>query len=187
MNTKHPSYAFKQHEKSNRHIRLENKVNIASKESVLDSMILGAEKKTTSKIHSNNLYLRKCIQTIFFMIKKHIALTDNYGDMMQFVAKKLEEPITLQYLHTCPKNATYLSNTSAESLLDAINVYFETKQLKDIKEAPFSTLYADEAENSSHKECFSMFVTYFSTQERSSQEWTFSNCFSQPKTLIFPR
>lgn len=103
MNTKHPSYAFKQHEKSNRHIRLENKVNIASKESVLDSMILGAEKKTTSKIHSNNLYLRKCIQTIFFMIKKHIALTDNYGDMMQFVAKKLEEPITLQYLHTCPK------------------------------------------------------------------------------------
>ena len=49
--------------------------------------------------------------------------------------------------------------------MDAMNFYFESKNLKDINEAQFITLYADEAENSSHKETFSMFVTYYSFKE----------------------
>ena len=28
----------------------------------------------------NKLYLSKCIDSVFFMIKKHWPLTDNYGD-----------------------------------------------------------------------------------------------------------
>ena len=47
--------------------------------------------------------------------------------MIQFLAQQIEEPITKQYLDTCPQNATYISNTSAELLLDAMNFYFETK------------------------------------------------------------
>ena len=54
------------------------------------------------------------------MIQKNIALSENYGDMMSFIAVKLSEPITKQYLETCPSNATYTSYTSAESLVDAI-------------------------------------------------------------------
>ena len=66
------------------------------------------------------------------MIQKNIALSENYGDMMNFIAAKLAEPITKQYLETCPSNATYTSYTSAESFVDAINFYFESKMLKDI-------------------------------------------------------
>ena len=77
----------------------------------------------------------------------------------------LQEPITKQYLNTCSKNATYTSTTAAESLLDAMNIYFEKLNMREIKEARFLCLYADEAESSSHKENFSMFVSYLSPVE----------------------
>ena len=83
---------------------------------------------------------------------------DNYGDLITFIAH------TKQYLETCPKNATYISNTTAESMVDVMNFYFESKSLAEINESNFLRLYADEAENSSHKECFAMFVTYYSNK-----------------------
>ena len=49
-------------------------------------------------------------------------------------------------------------------MVDAINFYFESKSLAEINESNFITLYADEAENSSRKECFAMFVTYYSNK-----------------------
>ena len=55
------------------------------------------------------------------MMKKNLALTDNYGDLITFIVQKSEEPISKQYLETCPKNATYISNTAAESMVDAMN------------------------------------------------------------------
>ena len=91
-----------------------------------------------------------------------MALTHNYGDTINFITEKLEEPITLQYLQTRSRHAEYLSKISTEYLLDAMNSYYEAHQLKQIQQAPFFSLTADEAENSSHKECFSMFITYFS-------------------------
>ena len=108
--------------------------------------------------------MRKCIHSINYLIKKNLALTDNYGDLITFIAQKLEEPITKQYLETCPKNATYISNTAAESMVDAMNFYFESKSLTEINESNFITLYADKAENASHKECFAMFATYYSNK-----------------------
>ena len=107
--------------------------------------------------------MRKCIHSINYMIKKSLALTDNYGDLI-FTAQKLEEPITKQYKETFRKNATYISNTADESMVDAVNFYFEPKSLAEVDESNFITLYADEAENSSHKECSAMFVTYYSNK-----------------------
>ena len=61
-----------------------------------------------------------------------------------------------------PKNASYTNYTEAESLIDAMNFYFESNSLQDIPEAEFVALYPAESENTSHKESFSMFVTYYS-------------------------
>ena len=82
--------------------------------------------------------------------------------MINFIAIKLEEPITKQYLETCQKNASYTSYTTAESLIDAMNFYFESNSLEDIREAEFVALYADESGNTLHKESFSLFVIYCS-------------------------
>ena len=62
----------------------------------------------------------------------------------------LQEPVTMQYMNTCLKNATYTSTTAAVKLLDATNIYFEKLNTREIKEARFLCLYADEAESSSH-------------------------------------
>ena len=47
-----------------------------------------------------------------------------------------------------------------------MNFYFELKVLKDIYDAQFLTLHADESENVSHKKTFSMFVTALSSTEQ---------------------
>ena len=138
INTYYPNNDVRLHENSNKHQRLENKITEASRESALYKFIIVAQKKSFNTIHTNNLHLRKCIHTLFFMVKKRMTLTYNYGDATKFIAEKIDNTITLQYLQTCPRNATYVSNTSSKSLLDANNRYYETRQLKE--KAPFFLL-----------------------------------------------
>ena len=111
-----------------------------------------SEQPLPSKIHSHT----------FFLIQHHFALTNNYEDLIDFASNKLHEPIINQYLDSCPKNATYKSNTSVESLLDAMNTFFDMGNLDDIKDAQILTIYADEVENSSYRATFAIFLTYFS-------------------------
>ena len=42
-----------------------------------------------------------------------------------------------------------------------MNTFFETKNLHDINDTQFLTIYANEAENSSYRETFAIFLTYF--------------------------
>ena len=67
-----------------------------------------------------NTYITKCIHTIHYLIRKNIAVNENYGDLIRFFVTELQEPITKQHLNTCAKNATYTNTTVAQSLLDAI-------------------------------------------------------------------
>ena len=110
-----------------------------------------SEQSLPSKIHSYT----------FFLIQHHFALTNNYEDLIDFASNKLHEPITNQHLDSCSKNATYKGNTSAESLLDAMNTFFEMKNLDDITDAQFLTIYGNEVENLSYGETFAIFLTYF--------------------------
>ena len=86
-------------------------------------------------------------------------------DLIRFFATELQAPITKQYLNTCPKNAAYTSTTAADSLLDAINIYFEKLNMRETKASRLLCLYADEAESSSDMETFSMVLTYLSPVE----------------------
>ena len=57
-----------------------------------------------------------------------MALSDDYGDLIKFIVYILEEPITKQCLDTLnAKNATYISNTLAESIADALNFILRQK------------------------------------------------------------
>ena len=122
--------------------------------------------QNVNRQYVNKLYLSRCTDSIFFMIKKHWPLTDNYGSLINFLANRIQEPITKHYLNSCPKNTTYFSNTTAKSLLDTINFYYEIENLNKTHDTPFLCLYADKAENSSHKELFAMFLTYYSVSDR---------------------
>ena len=87
--------------------------------------LVASKAQNMNRQYRNKLYLSKCIHSKFFMIKKHGSLTDNYGDLVIFLATRMQEPITKQYLNSCPKNATYLSNATAKSFLDTMNFYDE--------------------------------------------------------------
>ena len=43
-----------------------------------------------------------------------------------------------------------------------MNTFFDMENLDDIKDAQILTIYADEVENSSYRETFAIFLTYFS-------------------------
>ena len=87
LNTSHPSHAFKQHKRSSNHQRLEEKIR--NKDStVYDQLVMGAEKINLNKKHTNHLYLRKCIHSIYFMISKNIPLSENYGGMINYISNK---------------------------------------------------------------------------------------------------
>ena len=51
-----------------------------------------------------------------------------------------------------------------ESLVDAMHFYFETNILKDDNDSTIIILTAGRAKTSLYKECFAMFITYFSNQ-----------------------
>ena len=144
------------HGNSEQHKQFEMKYFANSEENAFKSK--NAESKSRKKHRVNSLYLRKCIHTLFFLIQHGFALINNYEDLIDFASSKLLEPITNQYLDSCLKNAAYKSNASVQTLLDAMNTFFEMKNLDDIKDAQFLTIYADEAENSSHRETFAIFL-----------------------------
>ena len=160
--TAHPGLSISTHGNSKRHKQLEMKYFVNSEDNVFKKMSKNAESTLCKKHHVNSFNLRKCIHTLFFLIQYHFALVNNYEDLIGFASSKIHEPIINQYLDNCLKNATYKSNTSVESLLDAMNTFFEMKNLGHIKDAQFLTIYADEAENLSHRETSAILLTYFS-------------------------
>ena len=159
VNMEHPTHTFKQDGKPGRHWRLENKLYKSENEL--------AELSPVEKGIVNTLYITNRIYNIQYLIRENTAGQTNYADLIRFFATawQEQEPITKQYLNTCPKNATYTCTTAAEILLDAINIYFEYLNAREIKEACFLYLYVDEAESSSHKENFTVFLTYLSPVE----------------------
>ena len=79
-------------------------------------MVMRVEKNILNKKHTGYLYLHQCTYSIYFMISKSVPLSENYRVMMNFIPSKLDEPIIKQYLETCPKNVTYGSCITVESL-----------------------------------------------------------------------
>ena len=79
---------------------------------IYDQTVMRVEKNNLNKKHTYHQYFCQCIHRIYFMISKNIPLSENYGDMINFIASKLDEPRTKKYLELCPKNVTYTSWTA---------------------------------------------------------------------------
>ena len=79
---------------------------------IYDQTVMGLEKNNLNKKDTDHQYFRQYIHRIYFMSSKNVPLSENYGDMINFIASKLDEPITKQYLELCPKDVTYTSCTA---------------------------------------------------------------------------
>ena len=68
---------------------------------------------------------RKHWKTLFHFLGKHnLPIKELYPALLHFLAFDLEEPITKQYLENCPKNATYDSHATANSLISALTEFY---------------------------------------------------------------
>ena len=60
-----------------------------------------------------------------FWQKHNLPIKELYPALLHFLAFDFEKPITKQYLENCPKNATYDSHTTADSLISALNKFIK--------------------------------------------------------------
>ena len=58
------------------------------------------------------------------MSDKNMALSDKYEDLMKYISYTMEGPIMKKHKDISPKNAAYISNTSAKLIVSAMNFYF---------------------------------------------------------------
>lgn len=58
------------------------------------------------------------------MSDKNMALSDKYEDLMKYISYTMEGPIMKKHKDICPKNAAYISSTSAKLIVSAMNFYF---------------------------------------------------------------
>ena len=78
VNTTHPEHAFKEHNESANHKRLEKKQLGTCALSIYDQLIVGTERLNLNKKQTNQSHMRKCVHTINFLIMKNIAILENY-------------------------------------------------------------------------------------------------------------
>ena len=57
-----------------------------------DQTVMKVEKNNLNKKHTYCQYFCQCIHRIYFMISKNNPLSENYGDMINFIVSKLDEP-----------------------------------------------------------------------------------------------
>ena len=79
----------------------------------------------------NQLDICKCIHSIYYMISKEVALSveilitmETLWNLFLHIGRAINQ---IEYSNTCLKKATYISNTSLESIADEMNFYVDTK------------------------------------------------------------
>ena len=114
-----------------------------------------------AKEQANKLYVSKLISIVHFLARNNLAVKFLYPKFIDFLANELEEPIMKQYLETCPKNATYTSHETCDSLISALNEYFRKDTEERLKRATDLVLFADESMSSARKEMLGVFISSF--------------------------
>ena len=125
--TAHSGRSMSTHGKSEWHNRPEMKYFASSEDNAFKKIFKNVKATIRKRHQVNSLYLRKYIHKLFSLIQHLFALTNNNEDLIDFASNKLHEPIINQYLDSCLKNVMYNSNTSVESLLDALTHFLKLK------------------------------------------------------------
>ena len=95
------------------------------------------------------------------MGKHNLPIKELYPTLLHFLAFDLEEPITKQYLENCPKNATYKSHDTADSLISTLNKFIKKKTDTKLRNASDVVIFADEALSVARKEMMRIFLSCY--------------------------
>lgn len=157
----HPGRKLKTHEDSARHQNSVQKqisyMNSKVRGSVVQQLAKAANKIDDEKRLKNREYIKKLAKLLYKMAKKHWAVSDNFEEIVRFLAVDLELPAFKDYLASAGPDATYLSASSVNQLLSCISNSIENDTLNAIHEQPCIAIMADETTDSGNLEQFSIF------------------------------
>ena len=97
------------------------------------------------------MYVSKLIKVAHFLRKYNLPIKDLYPPLLHFFAFDLEEPITKQYLENCPKNATYDSHVTVDSLISALKGFIKKETDTKLRNASDVAIFTDEATSVARK------------------------------------
>ena len=136
----HQHWKLKSHKKD-----ILSKANLTIQESI-------AYKNKEDWAHANGLYIGKLVQIVHFLSWNNLSVKRLNPKFVEFPSSKLQEPIIKQYLDTCAKNATYISNELCNSLIHSLDNYFLTKSNERIKKCDDIVILADKSMAAARKE-----------------------------------
>ena len=117
------------------------------------------------RAEANQLYMAKLVRIVHFLARHNLAVKELFTPMIEFLAFELEEPIMKQYLKTCPKNASYDSHQTCDSLVESINDYFQQRTDLKLQSAVDLVIYADESTSAARKEMMGIFISCFDEEK----------------------
>ena len=118
------------------------------------------------KTNINEMYVSKLIKIVHFLGKHILPIKKLYPVLLYFLAFDLEEPITKQYLENCPKNATYDSYDTVDSLISALSEFIKKETDTKLRNASDVVTFADEATSVATKEMMGIFLSCYNENDR---------------------
>ena len=89
-----------------------------------------------------------------------MAVKQNFGKFVKFIAFQLEEKLFASHLSNAPKNANYCTTNSVEEYLKVIGDFLNEKLIDDLLATGDVTVLADESTDDANQSQMALFVRY---------------------------
>ena len=105
--------------------------------------------------------LFEVIETITVWTNEGESESDNHGNFIELVCFRAESDKVLRHhLQSAPRNAVYTSKTIQNELINIVGSRIRSDILREIEQAKFYTVTADEVSDMSNKEQLSVAICY---------------------------
>ncbi|CAF1227009.1 unnamed protein product [Rotaria sordida] len=136
------------------------------------------DKRSQNEILENRARLKPIIETIVFCGKQNIALRGHRDDGNTIIASEASlanegnfcalllyriqsgDEVLKKHLERCNKNATYISKTTQNQLIDIIGKLILKQVIEEVKQAQFFTILLDETTDIANIEQASLCIRY---------------------------
>jgi len=144
----HPKRKLTKHEESNRHRNAQEKhvcyLKTVKRSNVVQQIKDSAAKITEQNVARNRDYIKNLAKTLYFIVRKKWAHSDNVEELIRFLANDLKVSCFKDFLDSASFDATYLSTGSVDQLLSCISNKIEAGVLDEIQSQNCLGIMADE-------------------------------------------
>lgn len=168
------STVFQRHDKSKYHQDSMVKMDAFKNTTADSSTSIGSRlcKERDERIKMNTEIIRSLLECVIFLGKQGLSYrghrddctnedvvnSGNFIELVQFRAQT--DTILANHLKNAPRNATYLSKTIQNELIQVVGNSIRKKIINDIKAAQFFSILADEVTDCSNQEQLSLAIRF---------------------------